>query len=86
MASIPPTSAVARQHPYRTYCQVQEWMENNIEPTKWGWIQLNDSLQPVATDLPPARDKVMNFVSCNCKAGCTGGCGCQRSGISCLQI
>ena len=38
MASLPPTCAAARQHSFRTYCQVQQWLENDIDPAKWGWI------------------------------------------------
>ena len=86
IASLPPTSAAARQHSFRTYCQVQQWLENDINPTAWGWILLNGSLAPVSTDLPPAPDKLMHVVSCRCKFGCTGGCGCRRSGMPCSPI
>ena len=86
MANLPPTSAAARQHSFRTYCQVQQWMENDIDPTKWGWVLANGSLLPVPTYLPSAPDKLLHVMSCNCKAGCTGACGCRRAGMPCSTI
>ena len=82
VASLPPTSAAARQHSFWTYCQVQQWLENNIDPNAWGWILSYGSLLPNPTGLPPASDKLVRIVSCNCKAGCIRGCGCRRAGIA----
>ena len=86
MASLPPTSAAARQHSLRTYCQVQQWLENDIDPTKWRWILSNGSFLPFPTDLPSAPDKVLRIVSCNCKAGCNRGCSCRRAEMPCSPI
>ena len=61
LASLSPTSAAARQYSFRTYCQVQRWLENYINPPAWGWILSNRSLLPVPTDLPPAPDKLMRI-------------------------
>ncbi|KAG5868739.1 hypothetical protein JTB14_012075 [Gonioctena quinquepunctata] len=36
-ATLPPTSAAAEQHIYRTYLQVQMWMEYEVNATEWGW-------------------------------------------------
>ena len=44
MASLPSRCAAARQHSVRTYCQVQQWRENDNYPTKWGSILSNGSL------------------------------------------
>ena len=41
LASLPPMCAAAHQHSFRTYCQVQQWLENDIDPAKWGWILSN---------------------------------------------
>ena len=86
MASLPPTCAAAHQHSFRTYCQVQQWLENDIDPAKWGWILSNGSLCPIPTDLPSAPDKVLHVVSCSCKSGCNHGCSCRRAQMPCSYI
>ena len=54
LASIPPTSAAARQHCYRVYLKTQEWMGHNMPPTEWGWQVIDQTLIPIATDQPLA--------------------------------
>uniref|UniRef100_A0A8D8XT43 Uncharacterized protein n=1 Tax=Cacopsylla melanoneura TaxID=428564 RepID=A0A8D8XT43_9HEMI len=36
ISSLPPTEGAARQHSYRTYHQVQQWLGNNLPPQDWG--------------------------------------------------
>ena len=40
---------------------------NGHSPTEWGWKYHNNSLTPIATDLPAASQKLMKVISCNCK-------------------
>ena len=47
LATLPPTSAAARQHSYRTFHQVQQWLGNALDPTDLGWESKNDHLRPV---------------------------------------
>ena len=56
LESLPPTSAAAEQHSYRTYFTVQQWMGNTLPPTEWGWRSQDGSLEPVKTDMPVAPD------------------------------
>ncbi|KAK5648078.1 hypothetical protein RI129_002970 [Pyrocoelia pectoralis] len=37
LATLPPTSAACEQHSYRTYLQVQEWLETSKDLENWGW-------------------------------------------------
>ena len=37
LATLPPTSAAARQHSYRSFHQVQQWLGNDLNPADWGW-------------------------------------------------
>ena len=67
LAALPPTSAAARQQSLRTYLQVQQWFGRDLPPTEWGWKYHNNSLIPIATDLPAAPQKLMKVISCNCK-------------------
>ena len=35
--SLPPTSAAAKYHTMRIYCQVLEWKGETVDPLEWGW-------------------------------------------------
>lgn len=86
IASLPPTVAAARQHSFRTYYQVQQWqgVKENVE--KWGWKQGKTGLTPVTTLKDPAPEKLLKFISCKCKKGCTAACGCRKVGLQCSVI
>lgn len=86
LASLPPTSAAARQHSLRVYLQVQLWLGRQIRPEDWGWHTVGDSLNPVTTLLPPAPDNLLNLISCKCRAGCQQRCECRRSGLECSAM
>ena len=84
LASLPPTSAAAKHHSFRTYRTVQEWMENPLPPTEWGWSRPQaGTLTPVETDRPPAPDTLLNLISCGCKEDRCGSmsCGCRKLGL-----
>lgn len=86
LASLPPTSAAAKQHSYRSYLTVQEWMGRSLQPTAWGW-RLEDILTPVETDQPIAPDRLLNMISCGCRAnGCGVSCGCRKMGVNCSAL
>lgn len=86
LASLPPTSATAKEHSLRVYHQVQHWLGNDLVPTKWGWKMMNGQLHPILTQKPPAPDNLLNLISCNCKTGCERGCGCKKAGIQCSLL
>ena len=81
LASLPPTTAAAKQHSFRTYHTVQEWLGRPLNPTDWGW-KLEDILIPEETEKPIAPDCLLNMISCGCKEdGCGALCGCRRIGV-----
>ena len=87
LSALPPTSAAAKQHSFRTYLTVQEWMGNLMEPTEWGWRLENNNLTPIETDRPIAPETLLNMVLCCCKAdGCGVSCGCSRHGVHCSNL
>ena len=48
--SLPPTDDAALQHSLRVYLQIHQWkslMEDEIDPTKWGWKECENQLEPV---------------------------------------
>ena len=84
LASLPPTSAAAKQHSYRTHLTVQEWMGNSLNPTEWGWR----SLVPLEMDIPVAPETLLTMVSCGCKPeGCSNMmCSCKKLGLFCTSM
>ena len=83
--TLPPTFDSSKQHIYRTYCQVQQWNDNELDPLQWGWkVDGNNRLQPVKMCLPPAPSNLLKIIRCNCKTHCdTKRCSCRKHGISC---
>lgn len=83
LSCLPPTSASATQHLFRVYYQVQTWQGNELNPEDWGWKLINNTLEPIRTLLPPAPEKLLNIIFCNCKKGCSAKCGCKKVGLQC---
>ena len=51
---LPLTEGASKFPSYRVYHQVQTWRSNQLTPTDWGWMKVNDVLLPKTTMLPPA--------------------------------
>lgn len=82
--TLPPTSAAAKYHSYRTYHTVQQWLGNVLPAPDWGWKTTSDgSLAPIETDAPVAPDNILRMISCGCKTGCGRSCGCRKKGLNC---
>ena len=88
--TLPPTHAAAKFHAQRTYYQVQEWINLEIEnfdlnPLNWGWEDSAGILFPVLTDEQVGPDHLLKGVKCECKTDCSliGRCSCRRFGILC---
>ena len=86
LATLPPTSAAARQHSLRVYHQVQQWMDVNLNATDWGWTLVGNSLRPIMTTLEAAPERILHLVSCNCKEGCERNCDCKRGCLPCTSM
>ena len=86
LASLPPTSAAAKEHSMRVYHQVQQWLGCDIPPTEWGWDLVDGQLYPTLTRKRPAPDTLLNLISCNCKTECERRCGCRKAGIQCSPL
>ena len=82
--SLPPTSAAAYEHSLRVHHQVQAWLEQDVDPTEWGWKIKEDCHVPVTSQLPAAPDEILEIIHCGCKTGCKQHqCSCVRHGIMC---
>ncbi|CAC5372602.1 unnamed protein product [Mytilus coruscus] len=84
--SLPPTSDSGQFHSLRVYHQCQKWMseEVDMDPTDYGWEIKRGKLCPILMELPPAPDKLLNIIRCNCKQNCdTKRCVCRKNGLQC---
>ncbi|KAJ8886546.1 hypothetical protein PR048_012757 [Dryococelus australis] len=87
MASLPPTSAAAKQHTFGTYYQVRKWLVyKDINPMEWGWSITNDTNYPIHSTKPLAPEKVIKLVSCNCKVLCKNNCSCLKASLDCTAM
>lgn len=85
---LPPTSDAAKYHSYRVYHQVQTWVGNRMDPTKWGWViskgQRGDVLKPVRMDQDAAPPSLLKLIKCNCGGKCDRNtCSCRKHGLPC---
>ncbi|KAJ8871844.1 hypothetical protein PR048_028184 [Dryococelus australis] len=58
---------------------------NDLDPCDWGWKLIGNTLQPVATTLPPAPTKLLHLVSCRCKTSCIS-CEYKRANLLCSAM
>ena len=83
---LPPTSSSTKFHCHRTYYQIMEWIgsEGDMDVTKWGWIQEDNQLVPLMTDMDAAPSNLLKMIHCNCHSACrTARCSCRRYGLPC---
>ncbi|CAC5420603.1 unnamed protein product [Mytilus coruscus] len=73
-------------HCLRVYYQTQVWIGkgDKLDPKDWGWHVEDNKLLPIRAILPPAPEKLLRIVRCNCKLNCdTKRCSCRKHGIDC---
>lgn len=86
LATLPPTSDSAKYHCMRVYCQVQQWLQNSLNPLEWGWKSDCGELRPIAMDSEVAPDFILKMIFCNCKSGCKKICSCKKANIFCSNL
>lgn len=86
LATLPPTTDAAENHYYRTYLQIQFWLNNEKDATHWGWNKKTDMLVPKTMSKAVAPDFVLKMIYCNCKSGCNKLCTCLKSNMPCSSL
>ena len=88
---LPPSERAAHFHGLRTFHQVMQWalVCNVPEPLEWGWIQNENDLAPIKTDLASAPSSLKKIIRCNCKLSnknaCNSNiCSCRKHGMVCI--
>lgn len=84
LSSLSPTKACL--HTFRTYYQVQTWLNEYKDPEEWGWKRTSHGLVPSANTMPPAPPSLLQLISCKCKTKCGVTCGCRKAGLKCSII
>lgn len=85
-ARLPPPSDAAKFHSLRVYYQCQNWMLEtvDIDPTDRGREIKCGKLCPILMEHPPAPEKLLDIIRCNCKQNCdTKRCVCRKHGLQC---
>lgn len=84
--TIPPTSDAVKFHSLRAYLQCQSWIndDDDRDPTMWGWYIAGGKLLPTKSAMPPAPERLLKIIRCNCKVNCeTKRCTCRKHGLDC---
>ena len=78
---LPPTSSALNTKILRSHFVSTLWSQSHcsqiqlLDPTTHGWKRLIDeSLQPITTDLPPAPEAIVEMSLCKCKRSCDTKC------------
>ncbi len=74
--------AVAQQHSYRMYLQIQTWLRNRVHMNEWEWKQEASIFSPFTTIRSTVPDSLLKNVFCSCKKGSGKGCGCRKLGMT----
>ena len=75
---LSPTARAAHYHSLHVHLRVILWKElttDSLDPLLWGWKLDSSELQPIITDLEPARESLLKFIQCKYKLSTTNPCG-----------
>lgn len=87
LEKLPPTEGAAKQHSFRTYCQLQSWLGNKKNAVSWGWKHNINGIVPTYTEEKLIPDELLKKVCCSCAKGCgTLQCGCRKHGLQCTNL
>ena len=59
LENLPPTEGAAKQHAYRVYFQLQQWLGNENDVTLWGWSITENMIIPVYSEEPLIPDEII---------------------------
>jgi hypothetical protein len=95
LKSLPPTDVNLAFHIRRAHLQMMLWKAADkteppdVEITNYGWeVTDNGDVKPSLSKEPAAPDKLMDVISCSCRAegsACSKKCGCAANGLSCTS-
>ena len=80
LATLPPTSAAARQNSFQVFNQVQQWRGVALNPIDWGWKLKDGRLTPCPSLREPAPETLLHLITSNYKSGCERACAVASVG------
>ena len=87
-AKLPPTLGALTQHIFRAYYQCTVWKKLNesvLDPSEWGWMEVEALYTPVKTADNMAPEDILKFIHCKCKSNCISrACSCRKNGLKCV--
>ena len=84
--NLPPTAAVARFHGLCVYLPVKQWHgeDAGMSMENWRWKVTNDQVFPVAINLPPAPESLLQLIRRNYSSDWSSmRCICRKNGVQC---
>ena len=66
LASLVPSEDSVCLHLDTAYFQIQDWQDNALEPTDYGWEIKDGLLEPIPMQQDPAPVCVMEVTQCKC--------------------
>ncbi len=95
LKSLPPTDINLTLHVRRAHFQMMlrkaadKADPPNVQITNYGWdVTVNGEVMPVLSKEPAAPEKLMDVISCSCRAEgntCSRKCRCAANGLSCTS-
>ncbi|KAJ8888345.1 hypothetical protein PR048_007832 [Dryococelus australis] len=79
ISSLSPTAGAAKQHTFRVYHQVQQWLGKELPPDLWGWKCAQNRPVPTTTEDAVAPEGMLNLIFCRstvyntCHGDCLNG-------------
>ena len=71
LATLPPTSAAARQNSFRVSNQIQQWRDVALDPFYWGWkLKYGRLYIPLPSFRELSPDTLLRLITCNYRSGC----------------
>ena len=81
------TESAAVQHCFRAYHQLEQWLGNKQEATKWDWRKSNVGLQCMLSEDSLIPSELIKKISCRCETGCKKStCSCRKYGLYCTNL
>ena len=82
--SLPPTRDAADLHSLRAYLQVQQWLGNELDPSRYGFCLTKGMFLPVNMSQQVAPEFLLDGIFCKCKGSCdTRSCKCHKAQLFC---
>ena len=88
LLNLAPISTAAKQHSYRTYLAVQQWMGNPLPPTEWGWQfpKWNSCTSRNRHLCSLGHFTEHDIMGCKCHGCGNMTCSCKKLGLFCTSM